>query len=122
MSCKKEKNDNSKEGGKAKLRDRENSESIKKEISEKNANNSKNINERGNSGRRRSKNNRGNLLYNNQAIYSSNHVTFYGEPLPNISENENAVSPESVGLIYSGGELNKKEKIIFMKEFLIPIG
>ena len=55
MYCKKEKNNNLKESGKAKLKDQEYSESIKQETSEKIANNSKNIHERDNSCSNRSK-------------------------------------------------------------------
>ena len=116
MSCKKEKNENSKESGKAKLKDQEILESIKQETSEKIAINSKNIHERTNSNSNRSKKYRGNAFNNNQIIYSLNPGNFCESPLPVISEGENLSSSESVWLINGNYNLNLKEKTLLMKQ------
>ena len=116
LHCKKEKNDNLKESGKAKLKDQEILESIKQKTSEKIAKNSKkNIKRRDYSCSIRSNNQPRNELNNNQTIDSFNLGNFWGLPSPNIGGSKKVSSSESVGLINKRGKLNKKEKKNSMK-------
>jgi len=116
MSCKKEKNENSRGSGKAKLKDQEILESIKQETSEKIPKKSKNIHERDFSCSIRPKGHTGNALNNKRTIDSVNQGNFCGIPLPIISKGNNVPSSESVRLINGNYNFNLKEEAIFMKQ------